>query len=145
MAKQGKVIPKVTCLQCGETLISKSRHDFQQCKCKNQTFVDGGGVDGVVRYGGMDLAKVQVYSKDGCVSPELRKRMPMWTILKENKLKYNSIGSIPRCHNCQQALKVEDFRGAGQTATLYGELHWLSRWECPTCGPFIIATPYPRV
>ena len=33
---------KIKCLQCGQVLESKFRHDFQQCKCSNQTAVDGG-------------------------------------------------------------------------------------------------------
>lgn len=32
----------VKCLSCGTTLESKHRHDFQCCRCDNQTFVDGG-------------------------------------------------------------------------------------------------------
>ena len=50
---------KVKCLECGAILHSKYRHDFQQCKCPNQTFVDG-GYEKYNRYGGMDLDKVKV-------------------------------------------------------------------------------------
>lgn len=49
---------KVKCLKCGEELESKSVHDFQQCMCKNQTFVDGG--DQYCRIGGADMNFVQV-------------------------------------------------------------------------------------
>lgn len=33
---------KLKCLQCGQILESKFRHDFQSCTCSNKTFVDGG-------------------------------------------------------------------------------------------------------
>lgn len=46
------------CLECGEILESKSVHDFVQCSCENQTFLDGGDEYG--RYGGMDMAKIQI-------------------------------------------------------------------------------------
>lgn len=48
----------VQCLMCGVILTSKSRHDFQQCKCDNQTFVDGG--DDYCRYGGKHVRKIKV-------------------------------------------------------------------------------------
>ena len=32
----------VKCLSCNTVLESKYRHDFQCCRCDNQTFVDGG-------------------------------------------------------------------------------------------------------
>lgn len=34
-------INAVMCKKCGETIRSKNRHDFVQCKCKS-VFVDGG-------------------------------------------------------------------------------------------------------
>lgn len=49
---------KVRCLECGVILHSKYQHDFQQCNCPNQTFVDG-GYEEYTRYGGMDMAKVE--------------------------------------------------------------------------------------
>jgi hypothetical protein len=48
---------KVKCLKCGKVLISKFRHDFQQCDCKNGTFVDGG--NDYTRIGGKDLTLIK--------------------------------------------------------------------------------------
>jgi hypothetical protein len=53
---------KVQCLECGEILESKHRHDFHQCSCQNQTFVDGGS--DYIRCGGVDLSKVYVIAND---------------------------------------------------------------------------------
>ena len=47
----------VTCLECGETLVSFHTHDYKTCSCENETMVDGGLSYG--RYGGKDLNKVQ--------------------------------------------------------------------------------------
>ena len=47
----------VKCLVCGTYLQSKSRHDFQCCKCENGTFVDGGFA--YSRVGGKDLDKIE--------------------------------------------------------------------------------------
>ena len=47
----------VTCLECGETLVSNYTHDFKTCSCPQQTSVDGGLSYG--RYSGKDLSKVQ--------------------------------------------------------------------------------------
>jgi len=144
MSKKARVLPMVMCRECGVKLVSKSVHDFQQCKCPNETFVDGGG-GAYIRYGGKDIAKVHVFREGDQLAPHVRRRMPMWKILTENKHKVRSLGVIPCCHNCSLPLRVDNFRGAGDTVVLYGEKHWLSRWECPACGPFIIATAYPRV
>ncbi len=54
----------VKCLMCGMVLVSKSRHDFQQCPCLNRTFVDGGS-ENYMRYGGLDLNQVEVLDDDG--------------------------------------------------------------------------------
>lgn len=43
----------VVCKQCGDLLNSKHVHDFVQCKCPNETFVDGG--DKYFRRGGKDM------------------------------------------------------------------------------------------
>lgn len=48
---------KIKCLECGEILESKHRHDFRQCKCQNQTFIDGG--KDYLRCGGVDLSKIE--------------------------------------------------------------------------------------
>lgn len=48
----------VVCKQCGDLLNSKHCHDFVQCKCSNETFVDGG--DNYFRRGGKDMSLVIV-------------------------------------------------------------------------------------
>ena len=50
----------VICLECGEKLISRHRHDFQRCSCENKTYVDG-GLD-YIRVGGKDLNKIQQFT-----------------------------------------------------------------------------------
>ena len=47
----------VTCLECGETLVSRFTHDYNTCSCPQKTSVDGGFSYG--RYGGLDLDKVK--------------------------------------------------------------------------------------
>lgn len=47
------------CLVCNEILISVHRHDFQECSCKQHTFIDGGGERGS-RYGGVFLDLVGI-------------------------------------------------------------------------------------
>jgi hypothetical protein len=47
----------IRCKTCGTVLESKSRHDFQQCDCPNQAFVDGGG--DYIRVGAMDMDEVE--------------------------------------------------------------------------------------
>lgn len=49
---------RVKCLQCGRILTSKHTHDFQQCKCSNKTFTDGG--DDYQRFGGVDIKLIEV-------------------------------------------------------------------------------------
>ena len=49
---------KVKCLRCGVVLESKHRHDFQQCSCDNETFVDGG--NDYTRVGGVSLKLIEV-------------------------------------------------------------------------------------
>lgn len=53
---------KVQCLECMEILESEYTHDFQQCSCPNQTFVDGGSA--YIRCGGVDLEKIIVLEPD---------------------------------------------------------------------------------
>ena len=48
----------IKCLKCGEILHSKHRHDFQQCHCENESYVDGG--DDYMRVGGKDLELIEV-------------------------------------------------------------------------------------
>ena len=47
----------VRCLVCNEVLVSKSQHNFVQCGCSNETFVDGGNL--YSRVGAVDLDKVE--------------------------------------------------------------------------------------
>jgi hypothetical protein len=51
---------QVTCLECGEVLVSKSRHDYKTCSCPNKTMIDGGNE--YVRFGGKDLSKIDVFT-----------------------------------------------------------------------------------
>jgi hypothetical protein len=48
----------VRCRACGMTLVSRHRHDFRQCACPQDTFVDGGSE--YLRFGGQDLRMVEV-------------------------------------------------------------------------------------
>lgn len=50
---------KARCLNCGDVIESKLRHDFKQCSCES-CFVDGGNDYG--RLGYADPAKVEVYN-----------------------------------------------------------------------------------
>ena len=59
---------KVKCLKCGKVLESKYRHDFRQCNCENQTFVDGGG-EYYSRYGGVDMDLVKVVKEESEEEP----------------------------------------------------------------------------
>lgn len=56
------VYNSVICLSCGETLISRFRHDYKTCSCENQTMVDG-GLD-YQRFGGKNLDLVQSFCID---------------------------------------------------------------------------------
>ncbi len=47
---------KVKCMECGQILESKYRHDFVKCDCPNETYVDGG--NDYIRVGGADLDKI---------------------------------------------------------------------------------------
>ena len=51
---------QVTCLECGEVLVSEHRHDYKTCSCPNETMIDGG--NDYVRYGGKDLSKVEIFT-----------------------------------------------------------------------------------
>lgn len=50
----------VICLLCGETLVSRHRHDYKTCSCENATMVDGGNE--YQRYGGKDINMVKSLS-----------------------------------------------------------------------------------
>ena len=51
----------IKCLVCNKILTSKSQHNFVQCGCSNETFVDGGNL--YSRVGAVDLDKVENLSK----------------------------------------------------------------------------------
>jgi len=59
---------KIQCLNCGEILESKYRHDFQMCDCKNKSFVDGGNT--YLRVGGKNLDKIKIIEETDSYSPE---------------------------------------------------------------------------
>jgi len=62
------IMGKIQCLDCGEILESKYRHDFQMCECLNQTFVDGG--NSYMRTGGKDLNKIKFIAETDSYLPE---------------------------------------------------------------------------
>ncbi len=49
---------KVRCKKCDTVLISRFRHDFQQCNCDNETFTDGG--NDYKRYGGKESKYIEL-------------------------------------------------------------------------------------
>lgn len=72
---------KVKCLECGRILESKYRHDFVECGCPNNTFVDGG--NDYLRFGGIDGNKIVILDDDNnpiAIDEQLRQA-------KENKPK----------------------------------------------------------
>jgi hypothetical protein len=65
MGMRQLVYNAVKCLECGETIVSRTRHDYQLCGCPNETMADG-GLD-YMRYGGVDMSKVkpiEIYADD---------------------------------------------------------------------------------
>ena len=58
---------KVKCLECGEVLESKFRHNFVSCGCPNEAFVDGG--NDYLRCGGKDLDKIE-FLEEECTDNE---------------------------------------------------------------------------
>lgn len=50
----------ITCLNCGEVIVSRHRHDFQRCNCPNGTFIDG-GLEPFGRFGGKDLNMIKQF------------------------------------------------------------------------------------
>jgi len=59
---------KIQCLNCGQILESKYRHDFQMCDCGNESFIDG-GYD-YLRSGGKDLNKIKIIMETDSYLPE---------------------------------------------------------------------------
>ncbi len=47
----------VKCLECNETIVSRTRHDYQLCGCPNEAMTDG-GLD-YARHGAKDLNKIE--------------------------------------------------------------------------------------
>ena len=47
----------IKCLVCNKIITSKSQHNFVQCGCSNETFVDGGNL--YSRVGAVDLDKIE--------------------------------------------------------------------------------------
>ena len=58
MLRRNKYPGVIKCLHCMTVLVSNFTHDFNSCNCFNKTFIDGGYE--YLRYGGMDLNKIQV-------------------------------------------------------------------------------------
>ena len=54
------VYNSVTCLECGETLVSYYRHDYKTCSCPNQAMTDGGTA--YLRYGAKDMSKIKIFA-----------------------------------------------------------------------------------
>ena len=55
----------IKCLECGETIVSRSRHDYVTCGCPNGAMVDGGNE--YERYGAKDMDKIEakhIYADD---------------------------------------------------------------------------------
>jgi len=55
----------IKCLECGETIASRSRHDYVTCRCPNEAMVDGGNE--YERYGAKDMDKIEakyIYADD---------------------------------------------------------------------------------
>lgn len=53
------VYNEVTCLECNESMVSYSRHDYKTCGCPNNAMVDGGQDYG--RWGAKDLSKIEIF------------------------------------------------------------------------------------
>lgn len=55
----------IKCLECNETIVSRSRHDYVTCGCPNEAMVDGGNE--YERYGAKDMDKIEpkyIYADD---------------------------------------------------------------------------------
>jgi len=52
----------IKCKKCGAVLTSKFVHDFQQCGCSNETFIDGGNE--YTRIGGVDLNLIEFIDQE---------------------------------------------------------------------------------
>jgi hypothetical protein len=55
----------IKCLECEETIVSRSRHDYVTCGCPNGAMVDGG--NDYERYGAKDMDKIEakyIYADD---------------------------------------------------------------------------------
>jgi len=55
----------IKCLECGKTIVSRSRHDYVTCECPNGAMVDGGNE--YERYGAKNMEKIEpkyIYADD---------------------------------------------------------------------------------
>lgn len=55
----------IKCLECNETIVSRSRHDYVTCGCPNDAMVDGGNE--YERYGANDITMIEpkyIYADD---------------------------------------------------------------------------------
>jgi hypothetical protein len=55
----------IKCLECGETIVSRSLHDYVTCECPNEAMVDGG--TDYERYGADDMTMIEpkyIYADD---------------------------------------------------------------------------------
>lgn len=59
MENKQLIFNSIICLECGEQIISRHRHDYNTCQCNNQAMCDG-GLD-YQRFGAKDLEKVQSF------------------------------------------------------------------------------------
>ena len=64
----------IECLSCGTVLVSFDRHDFKQCKCLNETFIDG-GYD-YLRFGGNDMSKIKILRITAMPERKIKKKKP---------------------------------------------------------------------
>jgi hypothetical protein len=81
------------CPDCGDSVYSASRHDFQDCTC-GKTFVDGG----------MDYLRQSLYGEDlSILITEKHKEGLLAAITREDK---NALGKL-----CQLAIYLRDEMG----------------------------------
>lgn len=116
---------KIKCLQCGEILESKYRHDFQQCHCDNQTAVDGGR--DYLKVCGVDLNLIEIIPTP---NPEMIKvpfdsqKQPssVGKIEAEKKYAINRLREIERknccCPTCGYEFDEEEIKDSGNVCSL---------------------------
>lgn len=65
-------MPKGQCLECGDIIQSKHRHDFVRCEC-GESFVDGG--DDYFRAGGY----IAAVNEEGLTDEEFVAKLEKWS------------------------------------------------------------------